>query len=265
VVILVFGWFLYEFTGIVIAAAMALFAVAAICTAIAVDHFQANRPIRGVIFSLAVLPWLVVTYEAVNTPNWWPFTGILVFPVTTGPLLLAWILLDALYGQGVYPSPLVDRAARLRGPLRSRKKIPDDPSPAPPTDASETPSRSWKLLQQWTDNFVTQTYQPLEDGEEIQGKFGANLFRGWEGVGGRIIVTNRRLLFEAHRYNVQREPLDIPLHDISDIVPSKTLYLIPNGITVDCHSGQQYRFVVSASDRKGIIALFERQRSRRNG
>jgi tetratricopeptide (TPR) repeat protein len=261
VALLVFGVYLYHDTGIVIVAAVALFAIAAICVAIAVDHFQANRPIRGAIFSLAALPWL---YEAVNTSNWWRYADVSGFSSLTGLLMLAWTLLDALYGKGVYPSPLVDRADKLMGPLRSRQKFPVDQSPAMPTDAQEMPSRSWEQFKHWTDNIVIQTYQPQDDAEEIQGKFDASLFRGWEAVGGRIIVTDQRLLFEAHRYNFQREPLDIPLHDISDIVPSKTLYLIPNGMTVDCHSGQQYRFVVSASDRKGIIALFERQRSRRH-
>jgi tetratricopeptide (TPR) repeat protein len=257
--LLVFGAVLYEDTGILIFAAMALVALAAICAAIAVDHYQAERPVRGVIFTLAALPWL---YEAVKSSRWWGHADVSDFSLYTGLLMLAWTLLDALYGQGVYPSPLVDRATKMMGPPRSRPKIAVDPSPAMATAAQEIPSRSWEQSRHWTDNIVTQSYQPLEDAEEIQGKFGANLFRGWEGVGGRIIVTNRRLLFEAHRYNVQREPLDIPLHDISDIVPSKTLYLVPNGITIACHSGQQYRFVVSASERKGIIAMIERQRAR---
>ena len=78
-----------------------------------------------------------------------------------------------------------------------------------------------------------------------------------------MIVTNERLLFEAHGMNLQSEPLEIPLREISDIVPSMTLGVVPNGVIVHCRSGNQYRFVVWG--RKRIIELIDRQRSRRSG
>jgi hypothetical protein len=152
--------------------------------------------------------------------------------------------------------------AKLIGALTSMQKIPVGQSPSIPPDPQGIPSRAWEHFRHWTDVIVTQTHEPQNDAEEIQGKFGANLFRGREAVGGRIIVTNQRLLFEAHKANLQPEPLDIPLRDISDIVPSRTLGIVPNGITVHCRSGQQYRFVVWG--RKRIIALIERQRSLQN-
>lgn len=40
--------------------------------------------------------------------------------------------------------------------------------------------------------------------------------RGWEGVGGRLYLTNRRLVFESHAINLQTGTTDIPLADIVD-------------------------------------------------
>jgi hypothetical protein len=37
--------------------------------------------------------------------------------------------------------------------------------------------------------------------EEILADVGANLFRGIEAVGGRLEITNRRILFEPHFFN----------------------------------------------------------------
>jgi len=153
--------------------------------------------------------------------------------------------------------------AKLIGALGLMQKVPVEQSPVIPAAPRGIPSRAWENFRHWTDAVVTSTHQPQNDAEEIQGKYGANLFRGLEAVGGRIIVTNQRLLFEAHRVNLQSGPLDIPLREIADVVPSRTLGVVPNGMVVHCRSGQQYRFVVWG--RKRIIELIEQQRSRLRG
>ncbi len=96
--------------------------------------------------------------------------------------------------------------------------------------------------------------------EEIVGKFAANLFRGLEGVGGRLIVTNQRLLFEAHKLNLQRAPLEIRLDQISDVAETKTMGLLPNGVTVTCRSGEQHRFV--SWNRTKIVAAIKQGMAR---
>jgi tetratricopeptide (TPR) repeat protein len=129
--LLVFGVIWFEDSGDVIFAAVALFATAAICVAIAVDHFQANRRIRGVIFSLAALPLLFTflfltlfepfylsRHQIWSDPYYIIYGSLyyeLLFPFVifiTIPLLL-WIFADAIYGQGIYPAPLFDHAAKL--------------------------------------------------------------------------------------------------------------------------------------------------------
>ena len=101
---------------------------------------------------------------------------------------------------------------------------------------------------------MKQVYQPQNEGEELIGTFGANLWRGFEAVGGRMILTNQRVLFEAHNFNVQTAPVAIQLSAIDTVAPSLTLGIIPNGLTI--HSaGKEYKFVVSGRAR--IIAKLQ--------
>jgi TIR domain/GRAM domain len=151
--------------------------------------------------------------------------------------------------------------ARLMGALASMQQVPAGQSPPVPSDPKGVPARAWESVRHWTDILVPPVHQQQNEAEEIQGKFAANMFQGAEAVGGRLIITNQRLLFEAHKINFRQEPLDIPLSDISGVTPSNTLGIIPNGIIVRCFSGQQYRFVVSG--RKQIIAIIEQHRRSR--
>jgi hypothetical protein len=149
--------------------------------------------------------------------------------------------------------------------LVAMQQVPVAEAPAAPADPKGVPSRAWEHAGHWTDAFVPSTHQPASDTEEIVGKFAANLMRGIEGVGGRLIVTNQRLLFEAHKLNLQRTPLDIPLDQISDVAETKTMGLIPNGVTVTCRSGEQHRFVTW--NRAKIVAAIRQgmERARPSG
>ena len=126
-----------------------------------------------------------------------------------------------------------------------------------PAEGRGTPSQ-WENLKHWTDKIVSPKYQLQNPAEEILGKFGANLFRGIEAVGGRIIITNRRLLFESHRVNLQRKPVAIPLDEIAGVEMCRTFRIVPNGMKVRCQSGQLYQFVLW--DRKKVIDLIRQQR-----
>jgi hypothetical protein len=155
--------------------------------------------------------------------------------------------------------------AKLMAGLVAMQQVPVAEAPAAPADPKGVPSRAWEHAGHWTDAFVPSTHQPASDTEEIVGKFAANLMRGIEGVGGRLIVTNQRLLFEAHKLNLQRAPLDIPLDQISDVAETKTMGLIPNGVTVTCRSGEQHRFVTW--NRAKIVAAIRQgmERARPSG
>jgi hypothetical protein len=87
-------------------------------------------------------------------------------------------------------------------------------------------------------------------GEEIIKEGGANLQRGLETVGGRLFLTNQRLVFESHAFNLQTGATIIPLADISETMPCWTRFLnlipvTPNSLAVSTSEDQQHRFVLS--------------------
>jgi hypothetical protein len=84
----------------------------------------------------------------------------------------------------------------------------------------------------------------LEPGEKLLADVFANLFRGWEGVGGKLYITDRRIRFESHRWNGQPGPSEILLREATAVRSFDNLGLIPNGVLVETDEGKSYRFVV---------------------
>ena len=93
----------------------------------------------------------------------------------------------------------------------------------------------------------------LKKNEQIIVDRTANLFRGKEAVGGRLKITNQRLIFEPHIVNIQKQTLEIPLNQIREVKPRNTLGIVPNGILVKLVSGEEYKLVVWK--RKELIEL----------
>jgi hypothetical protein len=93
----------------------------------------------------------------------------------------------------------------------------------------------------------------LGGGERIVHQSGANLQRGIETVGGHLFLTTRRLIFEAHRFNVQTGRTIIPLRDVEDVWKCWTKFLglipiFPNSLAVETARGKTYKFVLFGRD-----------------
>ncbi len=71
----------------------------------------------------------------------------------------------------------------------------------------------------------------------------ANLFRGFEGVGGKLTLSTEGLFFEPHAINIQKSKETILLGDITRVEKTNTLGIVPNGIKV-ITANKEYRFVV---------------------
>jgi len=80
----------------------------------------------------------------------------------------------------------------------------------------------------------------------------ANNWRGLEGVGGMMTVTNYRIWFEPHGMNIQSEPEEIPLHIITEIRKHDTWGFIPNGLLIRTNTGLVRKFITWK--RENIIA-----------
>jgi len=93
----------------------------------------------------------------------------------------------------------------------------------------------------------------LRYGEEPVRDAGANLQRGIEAVGGRLYLTTERLIFEAHRFNVQAGATVIRLSTIEGVWKCWTrlfglIPVVPNSLAVATESGKIYRFVIADRD-----------------
>jgi len=77
----------------------------------------------------------------------------------------------------------------------------------------------------------------LRPGESVIREAPANLQRGIETVGGKLILTTARLVFEAHALNVQRGSTEIDLAAVKSATPCWTRFLgliplMPNSLVV---------------------------------
>lgn len=90
----------------------------------------------------------------------------------------------------------------------------------------------------------------LDAGEQILRESRANLQRGAETVGGHAYLTDRRLIFESHRFNIQRGATIVDLDEIEGVEKATTKFLgflpiFPNSILIKTRSGDDLRLVLS--------------------
>ncbi len=92
----------------------------------------------------------------------------------------------------------------------------------------------------------------LRSDEKLIRQGAANMQRGLETVGGWLYLTDQRILFESHRFNVQTGSTEISLNDVLATRPVWTKFLgflpiFPNSL------------VISAGDKEYCFVLFGRK------
>lgn len=84
----------------------------------------------------------------------------------------------------------------------------------------------------------------LDNGESLTLlSFGTHL-KGIEAVGGKLVLTNKRILFKSHKINIQPHELSIPLTDIVSASGYKKLGLLNNGLAITTSNGLVEKFTV---------------------
>ncbi|WP_026690388.1 hypothetical protein [Alteribacter aurantiacus] len=81
--------------------------------------------------------------------------------------------------------------------------------------------------------------------EEYEYEGHANLFKGIEGVGGKLFLTKHALIHRPHRINFQSKETVIDLKDIANVTTRNTYLIAPNGLLVTTISGKEYKLVVN--------------------
>jgi len=89
----------------------------------------------------------------------------------------------------------------------------------------------------------------LKQNEQIIKQGPANLQKGHETAGGKLYLTNQRLVFEAHKINIQDGNTEINLTDIQSSEKCWTKFLgfiplMPNSLAIYTKEGKEYRFVL---------------------
>jgi hypothetical protein len=80
--------------------------------------------------------------------------------------------------------------------------------------------------------------------EPIVKEGGAKHFKGLEAVGGRLVLTDSRLVFASHRFNIQVHEEAYPLAQIVAVEPRRGISLVGDGMAVILADGREERFVV---------------------
>ena len=98
--------------------------------------------------------------------------------------------------------------------------------------------------------------------EAIVKEGSANLQRGLETVGGQLLLTNHRLIFEAHSLNLQRDSTVLELRDVvsTNFCWTKLfglIPLVPNSLALRLKNESEYQFVLF--ERKSWDEAIKRQ------
>ena len=96
--------------------------------------------------------------------------------------------------------------------------------------------------------FTHGTQIDMDATEVIVFETGANHFKGAEGVGGKLYLTNKRLVFKSHKYNIQNHELSINVADIAKVDRYKVLGVANNGVAVTTTGDTIEKFAVQKPD-----------------
>jgi hypothetical protein len=94
----------------------------------------------------------------------------------------------------------------------------------------------------------------MDTNEKLVFQTGANHFKGIEGVGGRLYLTDKRLIFNSHKLNFQNHQLIIELSEIASAGKFKPFGIANNGLSIQTKKHATEKFVVDRID-KWLLCL----------
>jgi hypothetical protein len=104
----------------------------------------------------------------------------------------------------------------------------------------------------------------LRKDERVVKEGAANLQKGIETVGGKLCLTNQRLIFEAHKFNVQGGVSELDMSDIQSLHSCWTKFLgfipiFPNSLAIYTKHGEEYRFVLNGRSEWAVAIEAQRK------
>jgi hypothetical protein len=86
---------------------------------------------------------------------------------------------------------------------------------------------------------------PLEEGETLIFEDNANLFKGQQAIGGKMLLTNKRLIFTPHRHNADINTENFFLQEIMGASETKIGSDINNALLLTLSNNVTERIVVN--------------------
>lgn len=104
---------------------------------------------------------------------------------------------------------------------------------------------SFALIMEYLANrLYKKTVIKINDDERLIKEGGANHFKGKDGVGGKLALTDKRLIFKSHNSNVQNREQTIDFARIKTFRETKTLNFFKNGLTIELINHDIHKFIV---------------------
>ncbi len=88
----------------------------------------------------------------------------------------------------------------------------------------------------------------IQNNERLVKEAGANHFKGKEGVGGKLVLTDKSLIFKSHKYNIQNHQEEFRLEDIVDIKVAKSMWLLENVLLIELINHDKHKFIVDEAE-----------------
>ena len=100
------------------------------------------------------------------------------------------------------------------------------------------------LMKYKANRLYKKTIIEITNGEKLIKEGGANHFKGREAVGGKLVLTDRRLIFKSHRLNIQNHQLHFPINKIVQVQTNKILNIFNTGLLLQMENNEIHKFVV---------------------
>jgi hypothetical protein len=101
----------------------------------------------------------------------------------------------------------------------------------------------------------------IREGEKLIKEGGANHFKRWEAVGGKLALTNKRLIFKSHKFNIQNHEQIFPFEKIRDLKENTSIESLKNVLMLELTNNEIHRFVVDIDSPSEWIKEIERQKA----
>jgi GRAM domain len=92
--------------------------------------------------------------------------------------------------------------------------------------------------------FIDSVETELNSDEQIIVSDRANLFRGSIAIGGVITLTDKRLIFKPHLFNIDRSDEQIEVEKIRGVKKVRTLKLFDTSLCIITEDEHEFKFVL---------------------